>query len=412
MKMEMDKTGNTIRLYHRAIPIVALMAVICVSSVYLRADTGNCGGQSITLPFSDVPSTNIFFCSIAEAFFSGLTNGASATTYSPNEFVPREQMAAFVTRAQDSALRRGSRRAALGQWWTPRDAVVLRRTSVGSTPRYICFDGEDIWVPNLGTDTVTRVHASDGRVLNTWTGVIDANHTIAAAGYIYVIGLGESALYRIDPAQPPGTATAVANDLGANPSGITFDGLNLWTANNGSVPGAGSISRYNIVTDTTTTFTAGFNDPVGIAFDGTHLWIVDKGASLLHRVDPANGAILESVSLGPISSSSVIPSFDGSNLWVPINDAIKVINPSQPARLLATLTGNGLGIFNDAAAFDGERVMVTSIGNDTLSLWNAASLRPLGFLSTGDSASNPKGVCSDGLHFWVTLTNLNQLARF
>jgi hypothetical protein len=69
----------------------------------LPADTGTCGGAMATLPFTDV-SSNFFFCQIAEAYFSGLTNGTTPTTYSPNDFVRRDQMAAFTTRTQDSAL--------------------------------------------------------------------------------------------------------------------------------------------------------------------------------------------------------------------------------------------------------------------------------------------------------------------
>jgi len=34
----------------------------------------------ITLPFADVPATNVFFCAIAEAYFSGLTNGGDVIT--------------------------------------------------------------------------------------------------------------------------------------------------------------------------------------------------------------------------------------------------------------------------------------------------------------------------------------------
>ena len=64
---------------------VGLIAAVVASSDRTRADTGMCGGASITLPFTDVPSSNIFFCSIAEAFFAGLTNGTGATTYSPSQ---------------------------------------------------------------------------------------------------------------------------------------------------------------------------------------------------------------------------------------------------------------------------------------------------------------------------------------
>ncbi len=111
------------------------LAVLLSVSTRLPADTGTCGGTSTPLPFTDVAG-NLFFCQIAEAFFSGLTNGTSATTYSPLDSVPREQMAAFITRTQDSALRRGSRRAALNQWATPTTLPVNRQnTDRGTNPR-------------------------------------------------------------------------------------------------------------------------------------------------------------------------------------------------------------------------------------------------------------------------------------
>jgi hypothetical protein len=117
----------------RAVLVIALMLVITFGSGRLRADTGTCGGATTTLPFTDVTG-NPFFCQIAEAFFSGLTNGTTATTYSPSLNVPREQMAAFVTRTLDQSLKRGSRRAALDQYWTPTSIAGLAFTTVGTGP--------------------------------------------------------------------------------------------------------------------------------------------------------------------------------------------------------------------------------------------------------------------------------------
>ena len=90
--------------------LIALVAALSIASSRLQADTGTCGGVTTTLPFTDVMG-NQFFCQIAEAYFSGLTNGTTATTYSPGNNVTRDQMAAFITRTQDSALKRGSHRA-------------------------------------------------------------------------------------------------------------------------------------------------------------------------------------------------------------------------------------------------------------------------------------------------------------
>jgi hypothetical protein len=83
--------------------------------------------------------------------------------------------------------------------------------------------------------------------------------------------------------------------------------------------------------------------------------------------------------------------------------------------ILQTLTGNGLsGPVN--AAFDGERVLVTNYNsaNNTVSLWKATDLTPLGSFSLYAAANNlPIGACSDGQNFWVTLSGPQSgLARF
>ena len=65
----------------------------------------------------------------------------------------------------------------------------------------------------------------------------------------------------------------------------------------------------------------------------------------------------------------------------------------------------------EQAAFDGQRILVTSGGGDSVSLWKAADLTPIGAFSTGAS-TGPSGACSDGTYFWITLSSTNQLARF
>ena len=133
---------------HRALLLVAAAFTFTIGSRLLRADTAPCSGQNVTLPFNDVPASNIFFCSIAQAYFTGLTNGTTPTTYGPTQAVPREQMAAFITRTMDQSLKRGNKRAIMEQWSTPGDTAVLRSVGVGSTPRDIMFDGQDLWVAN------------------------------------------------------------------------------------------------------------------------------------------------------------------------------------------------------------------------------------------------------------------------
>ena len=120
--------------------------------------------------------------------------------------------------------------------------------------------------------------------------------------------------------------------------------------------------------------------------------------------------MLLTVTLG--GSTVRYPVFDGSNIWVPGAPAnsVSVVRASSGA-ILQALTGNGLA--NPiSAAFDGERILVTNNGNDSVSLWKAADLTPLGSFSTG-AGTAPWGACSDGVNFWIAFnSSQGQIARF
>jgi len=407
MKTNSGKSNFGSRVYVRAVAVAAVVTIMVTLSNKLNADTGMCGGSSITLPFTDVPSSNVFFCSIAEAFFSGLTNGTSATTYSPSDPVTREQMAAFITRTQDSALRRGSKRAALRQFWmtTPQYAIG-GTTLVGGQPQFVKSDGADLWVASFDNSSVSRVRASDGKLLETWTSAVSPVAVLVAMGRVFVTGTtNPGRLYMIDPKAAAGAVTLVTGALGSDPLGIAFDGSRIWTVNffGGSV---------SIVTPASTTpwpvtnVTTGFAGPTGILFDGSNIWVTDYTANKLLKLDQ-NGAILQTITMAGVPN---FPAFDGTNIWVPnhAGASVSVVRASTGS-LIQTLTGNGLD--NPLqAAFDGQRILVTN-QTGSVSLWKAADLTPVGTFSTGAN-SVPLGACSDGVNFWITLSGGNELARF
>ena len=356
-------------------------------------------------PFTDV-AADAFCPFVLEIFTLGITTGTSPTTYDPSSNVNRLQMAAFLSRSVDAGLKRGSRRAALGQFWTPQNGDVLGLTTVGFAPRLPKSDGLDVWVPNNGGPTVSRVRGADGRLLETWTGAGGAYDVLVAMGRIFVAGATTpGSLYRIDPTQPAGAVTTIASDLGDSSIGIAFDGSRIWTANNASsvsivTPGA-------TIPWTVTTVTTGFTTPWGILYDGANIWITEHSANTLRKLD-SSGAILQTVTFGGFPE---YPAFDGANIWVPISglDLVKVIRASTGA-VLQTLTGNGVDICL-SAAFDGQRVLVTNFSG-SVSLWKAADLTPIGSFPTG-AGTVPFGACSDGNYFWITLNNPgNQLLRF
>jgi len=366
------------------------------------------GGAANTLfgvcgPFTDV-AEDVFCPFVVEVFTLGITTGTSPTTYDPTSSVSRLQMAAFLSRSVDGVLKRGSRRAALGQFWTNQGGS--QGVTTLASPVYVMSDGTDLWATNNTTGSVFRVRGGDGKLLETWTGATSAVGVLPVASHIYVTGYSNpSNLYHIDPSQPAGAVTTLSINLGAGANSIAFDGARFWTANAG-VPGSVSIVTPGSLPWTTTTVTAGFSSPWGAVFDGAYVWVTDFNVGKLFKLDP-NGAILQTVTVG---SGPQVPVFDGTNIWVP-NDfsaSVTVVRASTGA-VLATLTGNGLS-GSAVAAFDGERILITNYLGSSISLFKAADMSPIGSWFT--IGMNPYGACSDGISFWVALRGSGKLARF
>jgi hypothetical protein len=378
---------------------VALAALLAGGAVRIVQD--QCG------PFADVSPA---FCPyILELYYLGITAGTSATTFSPDDPLTRGQGAVFVAKGLNQALARSSRRAALGQWWTTTTfASGLGLTNLGDQPFLNVSDGVDVWVGNQSS--ISRVRASDGRLLETWTGAVNAFGIVSAMGRIFVARQTATGdLSMIDPATPPGDVVSVATDLGPLVAGLAFDGSRFWVAHIG-----GSIS---IVTPAPTTpwpvthVTTGFLSPEGILFDGSHIWVTDSS-----NQEPAPGRLLQLDSDGNIVLAITVgdgprfPAFDGANIWVPnaFSTSVSVVQASTGS-VVATLTGNGL-VAPWAAAFDGTRILVTDISpTPGIAIWRAADLAPMGFVPTPSFAF---GVCSDGINSWISLTGTWQLARF
>lgn len=390
--------------------LLALILALTAATSRTQADTGVCSGQTITLPFTDVMGS-AFFCTIAQLYFQGITLGTTPTTYSPADNVTREQMAAFLARTQNSVLNRGSRRAALNQFWTttPQYTITagierLGTTAVDLSPSLLASDGLDIWVANFDGGSVSRVRASDGKRLEGWAGATEAIGVLVAMGRVFVTGAtSPGRLYMIDPRQPAGTVTTITSNLGNGSYGIAFDGARIWTTN---IAG-NSVSIITPGSPFTVTNVPGFSFPTGVLYDGTNIWVTNGGNGTLVKLD-ANGGILQTITVGSAPSHLI---YDGTNIWVPNSgsNSVTVVRPVD-GMVLATLTGNGLNAPN-SAAFDGQRILVTNTSGDSVSLWKAADLTPRGSFSTG-AGSRPLGACSDGLNFWVTLNGRDSLARF
>jgi hypothetical protein len=397
------RTSSSRRFISLKALLLSLMLALVASS-RLQADTGMCGGQTLTLPFTDVMG-NVFFCSIAEIYFQGITLGTTPTTYSPTNNVTRDQMAAFIGRTLDTGLQRASDRATLNQFWTttPHYDIDLGATALGGNLNLTRSDGLHVWVADI-IGNVHRVRASDGKLLDTWTGAASGYGVLCAMGKVFVTGdiSPAGSLYMIDPTAAPGAVTTVTSTLGPLPFAVGFDGDKIWTANNGSlsIVTPGSTLPWSVTT------VGGFGRLGGFVYDGTNMWVTDQTFPYSLKKLDSNGTVLQTVAM---NGSPQFPIFDGRNIWVPgSSNTVTVVRVSN-GEVLATLTGNGLNT-PKSAAFDGERILVTNVGGN-VSLWKATDLTPIGSFSVG-AGTDPLGACSDGQYFWVTLRATGQLVRF
>ncbi len=373
--------------------------------------------QDVCGPFTDVSPALCPY--VLEMYYLGITAGTSATTYSPDSSVTRGQAAVFVSKGVNQAVARSSRRAALGQWWTttPHWDLGLGVTNVGPLPQSVVFDGADVWTANYGDGSVSRVRASDGTLLETWTGAESAFGVLAAMGRVFVIGRTDSEesgggkLYMIDPSQSSGPVTLLSDSLWGGPWAIAFDGAHIWVTSKGGpndVGGALSIVQPGTSYPwASTTIQTDVVDPTGILFDGRNIWFGDSGDVSLKKVD-ATGTLIKQVPLAGAPGSVV---FDGANIWVASVVGTVTVVSTASGSILATLTGNGINR-PGSLAFDGSRILLTNVGMESVSLWRAADLTPLGSFPVTGPGNLPLGAASDGVNFWVTLVNSNKLARF
>jgi len=101
----------------------------------------------------------------------------------------------------------------------------------------IAYDGFNLWIANYSGNTVTKLRASDGKVLAT-------------------------------------------TSVGPNPYGVAFDGTYIWVTSSGS----GTVSKLQVGDGSVLgTFAVGVT-PVAVAFDRTNIWVANAGNNTVTKL--------------------------------------------------------------------------------------------------------------------------------
>ena len=237
---------------------------------------------------------------------------------------------------------------------------VSATVAVGSGPSDIVFDGTNIWVGNIGSDTVSKIDPI-------------ANNVIATVA------------------------------VGDTPAGIVFDGTNIWVANrdqnflskiningvssedvlmnvNIRITDVGYNGRLIYVSYTTATGDPGnlltFDPSDGSTFgvcgicygahkfasDGNRMWVANSGNQTLVGLSMYQGD-QGGVVYGVPNAYAV--AFDVVAIWAtsPSSDAVYRVNPNTESIGLTVAVGDSpLGI-----AFDGTNIWVVNNGSNTVS---------------------------------------------
>lgn len=266
----------------------------------------------------------------------------------------------------------------------------------GEAPWGLAFDGENLWVANSGGNTVTKLKASDGEIVGTYS-VGDHPHALAFDGSdIWVAGW--DGVVRLSASD--GSLVGKYNN-GVVGDDIAFDGVNLWivTESIGAVTvlkaSDGSlVAKYSI----------GIN-PQHVMYDGANIWV--SGSRCLLKLNTSDGGVLGSY---PMECDVGAMAYDGTKLWVTLPRLCKicVVNPSD-GTVIGTYEVGKVGKYHpESVAFDGSNIWVTSIPKNTL----------IGFRASDGSLVKrhhvglyPVSVLFDGTYIWVANNYHDTLTR-
>ena len=203
------------------------------------------------------------------------------------------------------------------------DGKVLSTTEVGLFPRALAFDGQEIWVANAGDNTLTRLN-QEGEVLSTFApggGAAGPAALVFDGESIWIAAAWGNRIIRLDANGDAEFSVRIPGEHPA-PSAMTFDGESIWIAslNLAEVQKLGArdekLDRFKVGSRNTGylgvgTFTGG-SGPTSVTFDGENIWVTTNWLNLMTKLS-RDGEILGEFEVGrwPISVTS-----DGESIWV------------------------------------------------------------------------------------------------
>lgn len=269
--------------------------------------------------------------------------------------------------------------AALKQWYA-------QSFSVGTNAQNVAFDGANIWVVNVGDNTVTKLAAATGQLIGTYA-VGSQPLGIAFDGTnMWVVNSFSGSVTKLQA----NTGVVVGTyAVGGFPDGITFDGTNIWVANGSS----GNVTELLASTGATVnTYSSGGTSPADIIFDGANIWVANRTDGTVAKLSGSTGALLATYNFGASNALA----FDGTNLWITGANSVVVVSAANGS-LVATY--NITSPYD--VAYDGTNMWVSSFSGTMLTKLAVSNGAVLATYSVGPTPSSLGRLAFDGAHMWL-----------
>ena len=200
-----------------------------------------------------------------------------------------------------------------------------RSYSTLSRPRALTFDGDHIWIANLGDDSVSKM-SLDGTVIDTH-GVGPQPQALAFDGES--IWVGTNGGHQVTRLSLEGRVLARVRtgDDETAPSALLFDGDNMWAASSWGE----TLTKIGLdgSVEGTFTFPGSHPSPWALAWDGEFIWAASLNWVEAHKyrqdgtlaasyqvIDPRTIMPGGSFQTGGFGGGTSAVEFDGAELWL------------------------------------------------------------------------------------------------
>lgn len=213
---------------------------------------------------------------------------------------------------------------------------IIRKVTAQNNPNWVAFDGNNIWVTNYGSNSVSKIDAATGTYLASYS-------------------------------------------VGAGPRGVIFDGTFIWVANQGS----NTVTKIN---PSNGQIFGAYYAGVGPAFlaknpaDGT-IWVPDRDGNTVTVLNPSTGSTIRTV---PTDTQPQYITADGNgNMWVSCYNSKKVDKIQSDGLILGHFTppqSGPTGLVYDpydgliwGVTWSGYLYSMDQLGTVTYSAWRGGS---------------------------------------